>query len=393
MFYLFGSFGYWDIHNFMNQVLNIGYCITGFTLIILLSRHFKKRPARYAMLLVIMWFCKFLALYLEANVDLLRFPFLILFDQNLFFLEGVLLYWYIASYDNRLTWKGKLWNLIPFFLSILYTVSIYFRYSAEELVEFHYKIIETLHNGTYRISLDGAINISIMILVNLYFFRISLKLLKEYRKLLLNNYSNLHNLEVNWLRKLVAFWFVMFFVPFVFYYLTGISVIFPIHYIENIAVLGMVLTAVFFCANVVIQKYPEKSLTRDENTNSKNKEREDSEELKQKLLMIVEHMEREESYLNENLTIESFSKEIQMKPIELSRIINVQNGTNFHEFVNGYRIDRIKSELISSREQIIIIAFKNGFNSKSTFNSVFKKFTGVTPSQFRRLNTSNNYSV
>lgn len=388
--FLFVSFGNWDIqHYIMNHVLNIGYCITGFTLVILLLQHYDKKPTRYAMLLIFMWFCKFLALYLEASVDLFQFPFLVLFDQNLFFLDGVLLYWYVCSYDNRLTVKRKLLNLIPFFVSILYTMSIYIRYSTEELVNFHYEVIESLYSGTYSLTIDGAINISIMILVNLYFFRKSIRLLKEYKGLLLNNYSNLHNLEVSWLQKLVKFWFVMFFVPFVFYYLTGISVMFPIQYIEKIALLGMILTASFFCINVIIQRYPEKSLEK-VSTSNKVKLKINSPEDTEKLHFISEYMCANKPYLDVNLTLESLSRDIGIKPTEVSRIINSQNGTNFHEFVNGYRIDQIKSELILSQEQIIIIAYNNGFNSKSTFNSVFKKNTGLTPSQFRKRNKSDN---
>ena len=55
------------------------------------------------------------------------------------------------------------------------------------------------------------------------------------------------------------------------------------------------------------------------------------------------------------------------------------------DFVNGYRVDEVKSRLKdpkNSQYTILSIAYDSGFNSKSSFNIIFKKFTGLTPSQF-----------
>lgn len=60
---------------------------------------------------------------------------------------------------------------------------------------------------------------------------------------------------------------------------------------------------------------------------------------------------------------------------------------HFFDFVNSYRVEAakalIKTEEINRKYTIEYIAAKSGFNSKSTFNAAFKKFTGMTPSQFR----------
>lgn len=372
-------------------MLTIGYCITAFTIIVLFLKNIDKKQTRYAVLLLTVWFTRFLLFYLEDNLDLLKYPFLIVLDQNLFFLDGVILYWYVASYDDRLKLKNQLLSLIPFILSILHTTFIYLSFSTEGLVNAHNQIIETLSEGTYKISLSSALNIIIMVAINFYFFIKSSKLLKEYKILLSNNYSTISDLQVNWLIKLVRVWFALFYIPFVLYFIDGISSIFPISYLEIIAESGMVITAVFFCANVMIQRYPQTTLEKTPNSSSKNKELIHSPKYKQKFLAISEFMQNNKLYLDVNLTLESLSRDMDMKPVEVSRAINSQNGTNFHEFVNEYRINLVKLELVSSKEQIIIIAYNNGFNSKSTFNSVFKKFTGITPSQFRKKNQSNVY--
>ncbi|QIE58795.1 helix-turn-helix transcriptional regulator [Rasiella rasia] len=372
----------------MDQILIVGYSITAFSIVTLFLKQNKKVPSQYAILLLFIWFIRFFCLYLEDHVNLYNFPYLIVWDQNLFFLDGVLLYWYIASYDNRLKIKNQLLSLIPFFISLIYTTVIYFSFDTEKLVHVHNQIIENLLAGDYKISLRSAVNILVMIAVNCFFLFKSVKLLKEYKLLLLDNYSTITDLQLNWLRKLVFVWLVLFYIPFVFYFIDGVSSIFPIQYIEIVAESGMVMTAIFFSANAIIQKYPKSSLEKFSSSTPNSPSNEDSRDSELKFEMIKNFMQENRPYLDVNLTLESLANNLDMKSSELSRIVNTQNKTNFHEFVNSYRIEQIKTELLSTKEQIIIIAYNNGFNSKSTFNGVFKRFTGMTPSQFRKTNTS-----
>jgi len=70
----------------------------------------------------------------------------------------------------------------------------------------------------------------------------------------------------------------------------------------------------------------------------------------------------------------------------LSKTINTYSNVNFSDFVNSFRVDKVK-ELLASQEfseyTIVAIGLECGFNSKSTFYSAFKKNTGVTPVQYR----------
>ncbi|MCZ6899895.1 MAG: helix-turn-helix domain-containing protein, partial [Bacteroidetes bacterium] len=70
----------------------------------------------------------------------------------------------------------------------------------------------------------------------------------------------------------------------------------------------------------------------------------------------------------------------------LSQVINDRIGLNFFDFVNSYRIKeatRLLSDSQKSEYTIIELAYESGFNSKSTFNSAFKRFAGSTPTEFR----------
>jgi AraC-like DNA-binding protein len=95
---------------------------------------------------------------------------------------------------------------------------------------------------------------------------------------------------------------------------------------------------------------------------------------------------QEKPHLHPNLTLEQLSRKLDAPSREVSRAINQGFGCNFFEFVSRYRIDEAKSRLAdaANQENILQIMYESGFNSKSVFNTAFKKETGFTPSEYRR---------
>jgi len=84
------------------------------------------------------------------------------------------------------------------------------------------------------------------------------------------------------------------------------------------------------------------------------------------------------------LNLRSLSGLLNEKAHYVSQVINQDLGANFYELVNRARIDRARGLLIESSERTILeIAFSVGYNSKSTFNTAFRRQTGVTPTEFR----------
>ena len=70
----------------------------------------------------------------------------------------------------------------------------------------------------------------------------------------------------------------------------------------------------------------------------------------------------------------------------VSQAINEGLKRNFYDLINGYRVEEAKQLLVDSKNMnftILSIGFEAGFNSKTTFNTVFKKFTGSTPTEYR----------
>jgi AraC-like DNA-binding protein len=72
---------------------------------------------------------------------------------------------------------------------------------------------------------------------------------------------------------------------------------------------------------------------------------------------------------------------------QLSQLINDGLGDNFYDFVNKYRVDEVKRLMTDPKAKnfnLLGIALEAGFKSKSTFNLIFKRFTGLTPSEYRK---------
>ena len=102
---------------------------------------------------------------------------------------------------------------------------------------------------------------------------------------------------------------------------------------------------------------------------------------------LVEAMEKEKPYLDCELTLQKLARRLSIHPHHLSQIINERLNQNFFDFINSYRVEEAKKRLIDPGEKhfsIIAIAEEVGFNSKSAFNSVFKKYVNMTPSEWRK---------
>jgi len=102
---------------------------------------------------------------------------------------------------------------------------------------------------------------------------------------------------------------------------------------------------------------------------------------------LLQTMETDKLYLDENCSIHSVAQAANIPYHHLSRILNTNLNKNFFTFINEYRIVEAKKMLSDSlyiQFTIEAIAFECGFGSKTTFNNAFKKCTGLTPQQFRK---------
>ena len=98
-------------------------------------------------------------------------------------------------------------------------------------------------------------------------------------------------------------------------------------------------------------------------------------------------MAEEQPWLEPELTLTEVAKRLRITPGLLSKVINSGCGQNFNDFVNAYRVQEARRKLADARfahYSLVGVALESGFNSKSTFNRVFRKVTGQAPSEVGR---------
>ncbi|MTI31606.1 helix-turn-helix domain-containing protein [Xanthovirga aplysinae] len=226
--------------------------------------------------------------------------------------------------------------------------------------------------------------------------------LSNYRRLLkagLENYSS--EVPLFWLSFLTFFFSALFF----FYLILGginaftFSERFDISSLSHIGLTILAYVVSYFglrqtnlTSSEKIEKQEHDNLVESISSGLKNKfSSEEAEDIMQELKDL---MEKEEPYLNPELTLGNLANRINISKYDLTYLLNNHLGKNFFAFVNEFRLRAVIRKLENSENNhltIISIAYDCGFNSKSSFNTLFKKQLGLTPSEYRKkMGTSPN---
>ena len=98
---------------------------------------------------------------------------------------------------------------------------------------------------------------------------------------------------------------------------------------------------------------------------------------------LLSLMNDEQPFLEPRLTLTELAGKLDVSPNNLSQVINQKAKVNFYDFVNDYRVEHfIENARKNKRYSLLALAFESGFNSKSSFNQIFRKHKGQTPSEF-----------
>lgn len=111
------------------------------------------------------------------------------------------------------------------------------------------------------------------------------------------------------------------------------------------------------------------------------------EEKNKQIESLKDFMIKNEPYLDSSLTIQDLAEQVKMPVKDLSALINLYMDKHFFDFINEYRIEKAKKILKDPTQKeltILEILYQVGFNSKSSFSTSFKKYTGKTPTEFRK---------
>jgi AraC-like DNA-binding protein len=110
------------------------------------------------------------------------------------------------------------------------------------------------------------------------------------------------------------------------------------------------------------------------------------EQVRQYRSQLLAHMEQAQPFLQGELRLSALAVELGLPAHHLSQVINQEFGKNFFEFINTYRVEAAKALLRAPAAQagtVLDIALRAGFNSKASFNRIFKQYTGLTPTAYQ----------
>jgi len=310
-----------------------------------------------------------------------RFPALAHVEDGFVFLIGPVLFFYTKSVVyRRFEWKvGHLFHLIPF---IAFTVvfQIYYHLQPSEYQHL-------IQSAIQRQQLPAGFYYSIAVVyahVGTYLY-FAYREIIFYRQQLQQRFSLLHKRNLDWLMFMILSVGVMLLITLMYSFL-------PLATQELLhAGLIAVIAFIFVFVNTIVWKALNQPLifsgvepeTEIATTAASLSELERA-DCDRKLMhaIMTEH-----AFLNSDLTLDELAERTNIPSKKLSQFINEYYRQNFFDFVNTYRINEAKRILTESKDPkltVLEVMYQSGFNSKSSFNTLFKKKTGQTPSEFRK---------
>lgn len=230
--------------------------------------------------------------------------------------------------------------------------------------------------------------VAIMVAQMLYIFW-SFFSLGRHRKRIREVYSNIGSLKLTFVYLfLVACIMIGFLSILLFLLLVNNMIESPIGHLARLAIYITYLISTFSATFFSI-RYPKVFSVDDVVRIKKSYEtlNVDQARLEDYLKKLAACMEQERPYLNDALTLKDFSELVGIPYYHVTMTLNTCLKQNFYTFINQHRIEEVK-RLLSDPEHkdhtLLRIAYDSGFNSKTVFNTMFKKFTGMTPSQYRK---------
>lgn len=306
---------------------------------------------------------------------------------SLFMLQGPFLYLYIATLINEkfsFQWKTLL-HFIPFLLFNFYLlIALWFPRMAVGIR------LDHVSGGSEAPALFNLFLILTALSGPVYII-LSIRLFKKFDINILNNFSSDENINPDWLRKLVysfgAIWTILIAFATIHHVFHLFSWIFCTDGLFLSLSVFIILIGYFGLSQKKIYAlYPENTYVTAPKTKYGGTPLNEA-EAKEYTSKVKYLMEEKKPYLDPNLTLPGLAGKLQMSSHTLSRVINEKFGVNFFDFINQYRTDEVKSKMADpafDHLSILGIAMDSGFNTKSAFNRVFKKQTGLTPSEYKK---------
>ena len=327
--------------------------------------------------------------------------FMFYFPWNWFWLLGPLVYFYFRSLTNRnFHWRRKdLWHFVPTILAKAYLLALFLK----EIVIEHQMLGLPLggHFGTrgplYIAGVSEAFAwLDWLAPISIFgYLGATLWQFRAYRRYLQAHFSNPDPVDFRWLRHFLIAFLLTQVIYWAFQVVSAFSVA-GLSYAEqwySFFSWGLIiyyLSIAGLLANAKEQWLLDFELKPRRGQPFPPPEVEEKEQPptpdQLQRAKLETWLAREKPYLAPGLTLKDLADQLDMPQGELSRLINGAYQQNFNDFINRYRVEAVKQALFDPGKQhlsLLGIALDCGFNSKATFNRVFKQHTGLSPSAWR----------
>lgn len=369
----------------MNFILNIGIILSFFLGIMLFSKKNKNLSDKILAFWLFIIGLHLLSYFIYSQGYWEKYPHLIGVTAPFPFFYGPFLYLYVLySFKNQKNiQKLEYLHFSPIIISYIYMLPFYFGYTVQEKIQVDKGLVED-YSMFSNLLLIGFIVSGISYTILTYF-----KLI-QHKKLLDDNFSLHSRIKLNWLRNSLLCFLGVFVsatiiivlreilhyqFPFnadIFFYSFIVLFVVYIGYsgIRQQNLFSNNLSDKNLLFETKIESEYKKSGLKSDIANSKHRD-------------LLKFMKTEKPYLNPKLTLSELAESLDISSNYLSQIINQYEKVNFHDFVNIYRVNEfIERAQTNKNFNYLVNAFDSGFNSKSSFNSVFKKLKETTPSQY-----------
>jgi AraC-like DNA-binding protein len=364
-----------------------GIAVAAFLLSLMLGKKNKLPADKFLILYLLFFIVSQGYFYFETQGTFLHTSWMLL-GRGIYLLGGPLFFYYVFTLTTSRTISRGIYvlTLLPFFA---YAVNFFYYY----VVGFPGQQVD-IENGLLYIngSLSVAWTIFVFLLVisdpvYLAWFYV---LLRRYKLQSVEAVSNLDRINLRWLNMVFILWaiLVVIFVPLLAFSVgqnwfgSGwIAALLQAGYLAFIFLLGF-----FGFRQSVVFAVTNQSQSEDKNRPAAyERSGLTPEQAARYHERLLQYMKDSKPYITGELTAQQLAAQLDMTPNHLSQVINQREGKNFFDFINSYRVEEVKQKMADSRNShltLLALALESGFNSKSSFNAVFKKLTGETPSQY-----------
>jgi AraC-like DNA-binding protein len=373
-----------SIQEFTDRVFHIlvnGGIVLGVFVILLLNSKGVRKSRANTFLSILLAALTFSIFHMRYAGDVINhFSFRVFsFGDPTFLVIAPLLWFYIKELTGsevRLNFRN-LTHFIPFLVIIFCSLSFNSFLSESYLA--------SLFKSHPRMPFT-LFWIIIVIQISIYQFLIHRKW-QQYQEIMRQEVSNTEDVSISWVR--------FFMTVFIFINLSFLFSLFAVIHLDMMAWVwkseGIIFSLSIFALGYkgilqreifdahtespIVLDSPSREITRSDKPNSES------------IQKLQSFMQNQRPYLDPELSLSSLSRELGMNRNQLSQLINEGMGENFYDFVNKYRVEEVKRLMTDPQKQhynILGIGLEAGFKSKSTFNLVFKRFTGLTPTEYRK---------